>query len=288
RVLGRIAEIDAAAGGRDPDVRGQLLFFRALILMWLGDDPYAAWSAARASAAHLQLIGDRRYGAVSLMAAGEGARRLYSLEEGARGLRAGLAAARELGEIITVDLHGQVLVRLLAEHGTAAELDEARPLAAGPADRPPGMYRGLGLVSLSLLALRDGDPTAAEAHARAAEATVRSRGQHTVLQHVYVALLRALIARGAPEAGATADEALAFLDEHGPMGHLDLPLRLAIARAHLAVGRREDAARGIGRAIEKLERQAAKIPDEAMRESFRERVPENAAIRVLARELGAG
>jgi hypothetical protein len=86
---------------------------------------------------------------------------------------------------------------------------------------------------------------------------------------------------------ALADEALKTVDAFGPMGVMDLPLRLWVARAHLADGRREDAVRGLAGATRLLARQAAAIPEPELRERFLSEVPENVALRELAREMEA-
>jgi hypothetical protein len=67
---------------------------------------------------------------------------------------------------------------------------------------------------------------------------------------------------------------------------MELPVRLAAARALRAVGRRDDAARAVAGALALIARQEGHIPDAALRERFRAGVPENVAVRELGRELG--
>ncbi len=288
RLIARIADIDAQAEGRDAVVRAQVLFWRRGFLEFLGEDPYATWDLARQCTELHRLTGDRRLLAHSLVSVGQAARWLFSVDEGARSIREGLQLARELGEGVTFDFLLQFLTTLLAEHGTPVERAEARELALPMVERAGGsLYRMLGLVSLALVDLRDGDPGAAEAHARAARAMSRSLAQPVFFPHVDRTLLQVLTRKGDPEAGALADEALRTVDTLGPMGHLDLPLRDAAARAHLAVGRREEAVRGVRRALAGLARQASRIPDADLRSRFLGEVPENVALRELARELGA-
>jgi hypothetical protein len=66
---------------------------------------------------------------------------------------------------------------------------------------------------------------------------------------------------------------------------IELPLRLAAARAHLAIGRRADAERGLRVAMTVLERRAALIPQTDVRALFLGEVPEHAALRALAATL---
>jgi hypothetical protein len=105
--------------------------------------------------------------------------------------------------------------------------------------------------------------------------------------HTDKALMQVLLARGeVAAAAAIADGALPQVDDDGPKGTIELSLRLVAARAHLAAGRRDDAARGLTRALAVLDRRAALIPDEAMRARFLTDVPEHAGLRALAGELG--
>ncbi len=67
---------------------------------------------------------------------------------------------------------------------------------------------------------------------------------------------------------------------------MELPLRLAVARTHLAVGRRGAAARGVDEALAMIERRAVRIPEPSLRVRFFTDVPENAALVALGRELG--
>src|SRR5262249_44870213 len=264
------------------------LFCRAFFEQFLGDSPFEAWSLAQHSAAQQRAIGNRRLLSNSLVLLGEAARWLFSLEEAARAMREAVKLAREIGETVGLDYQSQFLAMLLAEPGAADDLAAARELAALPVKRASvgSLYRALGLASSALLDLRDGSLAAAEAHAREARALVVSLGHRAFWPHIDRVLLEVLIRAGDPSAGALADEALAALAAAGPMGHVELPLRQTAARAHLAAGRREEAARDAAAARAAMPRRAAKIPTAAMRDRFLNAVPENAVLRALARDLG--
>ena len=104
-----------------------------------------------------------------------------------------------------------------------------------------------------------------------------------------MAATQVLLAKGdAAGAAALADEALAVVESVGSMGLIEMSLRLHAARAHQAAGRRADAARGVTVALERLATRAARIDDPTLRARFLTDVPEHAALRTLAQELGVG
>jgi hypothetical protein len=288
RLLARIGQIDGQLAGEDLIARGSVLFCRSLFLQFLGDSPYEAWSLAQHSAAQQRAINNRRLLSNSLVLLGEAARWLFSVEEGLRAMREGVAIARETGEAVGMDYLSQFLVMLLAEHGPDTGLDEARELAALPARRAQSgdLFRGFALSARALIALREGALAEAARDARDGRALLRALGHHAFWPHSDRILLEALIRTGDSGAGSVADEALATLATYGPLGHMELPVRQAAARAHLAVGRREDGVRGVNTALTALTARAAKIPLAAMRERFFTAVPENAVLGALARELG--
>jgi hypothetical protein len=288
RLLARINHIDGQLGGEELIARGSVLFCRALFLQFLGDSPYEAWTFAQHSVAQQRAINNRRLLSNSLVLMGEAARWLFSPEEGLQTMREGVTIARATGEAVGMDYLSQFLAMLIAEHGPAASLEEARELASLPARREESgdLYRGLALSARALVDLREGALARAADAARDGRELLRALGQRAFWPHTDRILLEALIRTGDPAAGAIADEALATLATHGPMGHLELPLRQTAARAHLAVGRRDDGVRGLTSALAGLRARAAKIPVAAMRERFLTAVPEHAALCALARELG--
>ena len=302
RLVDRIASLDVGVGeadddddddgdrggDRDPLVSAHVCYWRTRLLQLLGDDPYAAWLYAQQGVRCYERSGDRRMHSFMLAEVGECARRLYSVADGAVTLRQAIALGSQLHEPVTTAFLQQYLATLLAEHGAAAELDEARALARSVLELAPGgAYHALGQISTALVCLRDGDLPEAERVARAAHATIHGIGLYGYVPHVDAALLQVLTRAGDRNgAAALADAALLAAESKGPMGLMDLPLRLHIARAHLAAGRRADAARGVAQALAALDRQAAKIADLTVRARFATDVPEHAALRALAGELG--
>ncbi len=287
--LTRIAVIDAQYGDGDALVRGHALYWRLRFLQLLGDDPYEPWVVARQCVDSHERSGDRRMLARAHAEVGECARRLFSVDEGVKVMRRAVELVRGIREPVPTAFVTQRLAILLAEHGAPEDLAEARALGSSVIENAgqARFYRAMGQVALALVSLREGDPATAEPLARAAHATVRALALRGYFPHVDAPLLTVLVAAGVTDGvGALADEALALLDSLGPMGLIELSLRLAAARAHLHVGRRDDAARGIAVALACLERRAALVPDPALREAFLTRIPEHVGVRELARELG--
>jgi hypothetical protein len=205
-------------------------------------------------------------------------------------MRESVGLVGSMGEPITDAFMRQYLAALLAEHGRDDELDEARELARA-VDALAGQvnaYRALGLISVALLALRDGDLDQAEAVAREAHTGMHSLGIASLFPHVDRTLLLVLARRRAAETGALADEALAHVRAGGPFGLMELPLRLAAAEAHASVGRHDAARAGLVEAIAVLRRRQARIPDAHMQRQFASEIPEHARLIRLAEEWGAG
>jgi hypothetical protein len=290
RVLARIAELDAHVGEGDPLTHGWYLYWQIRFTELMGEDAYAAWQGARQAAACFQLCGDRRMYACAQIEVGECVRRLFSVREGVAIMREAVALVEDGREPVITAFVQQYLAALLAEHGEDGELPEARALARKAMHTGgEGLYGAFGQLALALADLRAGDLEQAEANARAARDTVRRLAMRPYFPHADGALMRVLLARGqAAAAAALADQALPLVDDEGPKGLLEASLRLVAARAHLAAGRRDDATRGVVRALAVLTRRAAMIPDEALRARFLSEVPEHAALGDLARQLGVG
>jgi eukaryotic-like serine/threonine-protein kinase len=287
RILDRLVAVDAQDGGADPLAHGHRLYWQTRVLEMLGGDPHATWRAAVEGVACYKVSGDRRMLAYMIAEEGECARRLFSVTEGMAVLRQAVAAAHQIREPVTTSFVQQYLSTLLAEHGRDDQLAEARVMAdevvvLGGAS----IYRAFGLISLALISMREGNLAGAEAHAQEARAAMQKLGLRSYYQHVDATLVQVLLARGqAAAAAVVADATLVVMDE-GPMGLLELPMRLHAARAHLGAGRGQDARRGVTRALAELDRRASLIPEAAMRARFLTAVPEHAALRVLGGELG--
>jgi hypothetical protein len=280
--------VDGQTGAADPLVHGFALYWKLRFLELLGDDPYETWHVAREAARCHELSGDRRMLAFAQVEIGECARRLYSLDEGQANMRTAVNLARELGEPITTAFTLQYLATLLAEHGHDVQLPEACELAQAVIEQAgPSVYGAFGQVSLALVKLRGGELVEAERLAREARAMLQGIGLRSYFPHADAALIQVLLRKADPASAQVADDALKVVDALGPMGLMEMPLRLWAARAHAATDRREDAARGVAEALARLDHRAAKIDDAALRARFHTDVPEHAALHALAADLSA-
>jgi eukaryotic-like serine/threonine-protein kinase len=288
RLLARVAEVEGQADEAEAVVHSTARYWEARFAELLGDGPYAAWRLAEESVRQCRISTDRRLLSSALASLGDCARRLSLVAEGTAAMREALdVAGTALRDPTVRDFVRWYLAALLLERGSDDDLPEARELArSAVAQAAAGSpYHGLASLAMSMAGLRDGDLAAAESHARSGRDTIRSLGMRAYYPHVDAALLQVLVRTGNPEASALADEALRIVDTLGPMGVMDVPLRLHAARARLAAGRREEAGRTVADALARLAEQAAAIPDAALRQRFLTDVPENAALRALGLEL---
>jgi tetratricopeptide (TPR) repeat protein len=288
RLLDRVVELDAVAGAGDPLTHGHALYWRLRSEEMIGDDPYQAWLWAREGVDCYRRSGDRRMLAYTQVELGECTRRLFSLPEGMAIMRQAMALARDLREAITSAFVTQYLASALAEQGTDDQQPEARALAQEVIALGSGaVYGAFGWMALAQVELRAGDLAAAEDVARQAHDRFHQMGLASYFPHVDGTLLKVRLAQGDPAgAAALADQILRQLDEQGPFGLVEPPARLLAARAHLAAGRRDDAAAGLRRALRQLTRRNASLPDPTLRARVLTDVPEHAALTALARELG--
>jgi len=288
RVIERLHGLDAALGEEDAFARGHSYYWQLRFQEMLGEDSYAAWQLAERAVTFNERAGNRRMVACSLASLGECQRRMCSPERAEPAFRRAAQLARELAEPISWSFVQQYLATFLAERAAEPALSEADALAREAIELAGdgAAYRALALISRALVSLGRGELAQAEARVRESRALLRSIQLRAYYPHVELVFLRVLLAQGQQQAaGTAADEALDLLQQYGPFGVTELPLRLWIARALLAAGRTQDAARSVAQALELLERRALRVPDAALREAFREQVPEHVALRELAREL---
>ena len=177
-------------------------------------------------------------------------------------------------------------VHLGAATGHLGRTAEARGIEQGTISRLFGagnwLIGGWARAEHARLLLAAGEPEAAEEEARAACGAL-SRVPPARLGALALHAA-ALLARGEPElardvAGAGAE----LVERLGCAAEGEPGLRLALARALAATGRKTEADRELRRAADRLRAGAARIPDETWRRRFLDRVPEHAAILQLTR-----
>jgi tetratricopeptide (TPR) repeat protein len=281
-LIGRLDGI----GPIDPRSVGLVHQARAIRLVAQGD--YSGWiDQYRAAVARFEEVGDLRsacqqianlaYGLIVVGAYGEAERELRRLIQTAERLNLTIAA-----------VHARQNLGLAL--GYLGALDEARAVEAETigAYEKQGVRRmqGLSCAYLAWLDALAGSLDRAEEEARAAVDVLAAIP--ACLATALGVLAMVLVQRGAPEALDAAERGIAILHELGSIDDGEAWLRLAWADALAAAGRADDARTAILEARDYVLRVAGKIGDEARRESFLCRVPENARILALAGPLPGG
>jgi tetratricopeptide (TPR) repeat protein len=284
RILERLIEIDARVGKDSPLVRGHLYFGRAWYLLLLGEDPYAPWQLVqRAAECHQSM--DYYLLIYSRAEVACCASRFLPLEDCLAAMREAVRSVQGM-RVIEVVYVSQLVANCLLSEGDLEHQDEAYALALAAAQTGEmNAYRCIGVVSLARACLRAGDMEQAEAHAREACAMLRNMGMRAYYAHADAVLLEVLFLRHDSGAAAVADAALKSIEEVGSAGFSEIPLRLAAAEVHLAARRRNDATRGVERALAGLGRRAATIPDASQRARYLG-LREHARLLELAGALG--
>ncbi len=270
----RLLEVVDDVTTRDPPSGARLQIALANQALFDGDTHAYLLRNEAASRAYAQ-AGDLRNGCFVGVSVG-----FAYIELGAYGaakavLRDTLVSATRMGlpAVITLAKHnlGLALARDGAiDAGRAAESEAAQGAAAAGDKRMEGLSRHY-LATILFLA---GDPGGAEREARAAVALLAANPP--LRAHALATLAQILLARGAPEAAATAREAHALLDQLGGLQEGEALVRLVHAEALAAGGDLPGARATIATAQARLLERAAKIGDPAWRDSFLANVPEHA------------
>jgi hypothetical protein len=289
-ILGRVEALASKRGasGRtlaDEDVllRAWRDFARGFHRAWSEGDPWAAHASARAAEASFLEAGDTRHAQFTAVFVGATATSLGLLDEAQRILGPLVAAS---DDTLVAVLGAVCLLEVLADRGALAEVRDLaekrieRALAeGGPLG---GLHAAQGRWYLGEAAARSGDLATAERELAASLPGLAAVPAHRHLAAARLALVK--VARG-DAAGALAlareaRDALAAQGGSGPRGTL---IRLAHVVALDATGDRDGARRAFAEAQRELSARAARIPDEAVRRAFLERVPEHAELAARAR-----
>jgi hypothetical protein len=277
----RLHEVVDDVTTRDPPSGARLQIALANQALFDGDIHAYLLRNEAASRAYAQ-AGDLRNGCFVGVSVG-----FAYIELGAYGaaksvLRDTLVSATRMGlpAIIILAKHnlGLALARDGAiDAGRAAESEAAQAANAAGDKRMEGLSRHY-LATILVLA---GDPGGAEREARGAVTLLAATPP--LRAHALATLARILLARGAPEGAATANEAHALLEQLGGLQEGEALVRLVHAEALAAAGDRPGAQAAIATAQARLLERAAKIGDATWRDSFLANVPEHARTRELCR-----
>jgi eukaryotic-like serine/threonine-protein kinase len=209
--------------------------------------------------------------------------RLGAYEEAAATSRAALDEAERMGLtlVATRARHTLALSQFRAGHEEGVREVMTETLSAF-AEQGQGRFEGTAHVHFAEILHRAGDLGGAEREARRA---VDLLGPIQPLLPLALGhLSRVLRERGrTAEALSVAQAAAALLDAIGIGEDGAEVARLALAEALDAAGDRTAALAALGDAARRLRARAARIPDDALRASFLDRVPENARTLALAR-----
>jgi len=210
---------------------------------------------------------------------------LGALDEAERELRGVLQGGVAYGP--TAPIHLFCFAGTLADRGALEEAYEvaSRTTAVWQA-RGLRELEGPGRRVLADLLCRRGEFAAAERTARTALALLTVQP----LEHMAATatLAAALLAQGrAAEALVAAEEAMHQYEALGAFGFRGAYARLVHVEALEATGDHAGACRALSVARDRLQSQAAKIGDLALRRRFLEDLPENARTLALARQWGA-
>ncbi len=275
---------DAAARGSpdDPTLAGWVGYARMLSSLWLRCDPWGALGHATASGRAFERAGDQRGAALANMWEAFGLLELGAFERAEARFAVALQAMErhKLKQLAAAAGRPYAVTKALL-----GKLDEARVEMACALHLSTGSDAmvAVGRAFAARLFAMLGDRAGAEREGRAAVAALTSMTP-PLRAMALAALAEVLIADGrGAEALPFAAEAREILDALTTIGENDARVRLAHAEALHAAGAAPAARSAIAAARDRLLRRASLIADDELRQSFLERVPENARTLSLAR-----
>ncbi len=283
-LLERADEIAALVPG-DPAVAGQVEWARSLRAL-AGGDLSAFLTQVQASRASLELAGDRRSECIQALNAAHGFLQLGAYDEAEEILREAQRRAEQLA-LGNVRSFAQLNLGLaLLGQG---RLDEAQSMEENvlaqfrdQSDRPQEIGTR---VYLALILAAQGDREAAARHALAVAEDPEAKPSSRAYARAVLADVRLAEGR-AGEALTAAEEGLSLLTSLDGVEEGEALIRIVYAEALAAVGDRERARAAALEAKERLLARADKIIDGDLRQSFLDRIPENARTLARAAEWG--
>jgi tetratricopeptide (TPR) repeat protein len=276
-LLARVAALADALGEADMKAVAQYHQTRAIRAIEAGD-PGTCLEALEASLVAFERAGDRRDACASRTNLGYLFTELGAYARAEATLRPALADAERMG---LADAALSALQNLALAAAGLGRLDEARQWQEQACDG----FQRLGDPRmeahcrryLALVALAAGDAVTAEREAARGVELLAVAPRLRAATLAVLARARLVLGR-VGEARAAADEAMIILESAGgSLEEGEAFLRLVHADLLAAAGEADAAASALALARERLLARAARITDPALRASFLERVPENAA-----------
>jgi tetratricopeptide (TPR) repeat protein len=272
--------VERAAGQLDdPAVLARIFQARSSRAMFAGDAG-AYLVSEQAAAAAFERAGDRRYACMQRGHVGYACLEIGAYAEAESALREALEIGTHMGLQNVVATAKHNLGRALQHQGALDEAlaIESEAIAAFQAQGDRRLESG-ARVYLSNILAELGEIDRAEAELRIA----LEMAQRPMRPQILACLGQVLLARIRPaEALLAAREALDVLEGLGGVEEGESLVRLTFAEALTATGDHDGARTAVRRARERLLARAEKISDPAVRQSFLERVPENARTLALA------
>jgi tetratricopeptide (TPR) repeat protein len=284
KLLARVATEIARFAVEDPAVAGRLYSARALRANFDGNVG-GFLELQRQAAECAERAGDFRSACHDRGLVGYAALELGALEEASRTMKEALARAERMGLGYVAAQQKQNLGLALARLG---QLDEARLMEAEAVDafRAFGNRRmeAASKYYLGHILLLAGESVRAEEQTRDALSLADlPPGLPTIRAEGLAVLAQVLLAQGrAREAHQAAAEAHATVERLGGIDGGEFLIRVEHAQALEAIGDHAAAVAALRVALERLTVCANKINDPALRQSFLQRVPENARIMELS------
>ncbi|MDI1429804.1 protein kinase domain-containing protein [Polyangium sorediatum] len=285
-LIGQLGMVAWPIAERDQGVAARLYALHASRALCAGD-PAASLLATERSIPAFLATGNRRDACVGRVNAAHARIQLGLFAEAERDLVELLGEARRLGLSNVAALAKQNLGPALAARGALEEAEKhVREAIADFAKQSNRRQEGRARIYLSALLLARGDLEAAEIEAEGAAEALAAIGP--LRAFALAAWARALLAQGNwPSGLGIAGAAMGLFASLGGMEEGEALLRLVYAEALVASGSAASGKTAIFQARTRLLARANRMTDGAMRESFLERVPENARTMERGRELGA-
>jgi len=257
-----LAELDRLRGARARhrgDVAGDLAFYAAAL-------------------ASFEQIGDRRSAANTRISLGFGYLEVGALKRGEEELRQGLKLAEELGLEAVQNRARQNLGLALTLRGNhSGALMELEKVIQASRQNDDKRFEGWSRIYLASALLALGDPVRTAAEASLAGDLLA--GSPPARAGALAVLARAEVRRGhLGEAKVAAGEAMAVLHEQGGIEEFESLVRLAWIEVLASTGDQASLILALRDAQRRLVERAAAIGDAELERSFRENVPENAAL----------
>jgi serine/threonine protein kinase/tetratricopeptide (TPR) repeat protein len=271
---------------QDGIVRGWLYTLFCFRDLHLTNSPWKALGWIQRAEKSFREVGEQHNKAVTHIWAARALLALGDTKGAVERVRQGLVLASREGRRFTITHTRERLATMLAASPDPAHQQEARSLAQGMVDEqsPNRVHLGSTLLVLARVAVNEGNLDEALSRTRRAREVLEPFVPYALPARWYLGAL--LLAQGrAEEARQEVEPALSQLAAAGGEGLARVGLLQVLAEACFALGDTATGERALRDALVCVRSRAEEIPEEAIRERFLTRVPENARVLELASGL---